>query len=276
MSLLRSAAAWLVEPDDDHGHPAEPGRAGATRLAAPAPAAAPPRSHSAPAVAPLSRLAVVASPTAVAPLAAAVAQSARARAGTPAALVALWRPATASDAPPAALWRAASATEVPLAAGMASAADAPSGAPALPGAAALCARLARRGLPVSARGRLVWLLLPPDDESAVPVLRHAEAAAADAPAVLAVGRPRDETVDVLLAERELVVVAAAPDSPLGRAAAADTAPLRVPIHATGRLPHGLARLAALAGLRAPRMDLPPAAGAVVHHLACRAAGREAG
>jgi hypothetical protein len=218
MSLLGTAAAWLLEPPD------EP----APNLAAVTPP--PPAAGEAP----LSRLAVLGPPAAVPPLAATVALACRARARVPAALVALWRPPGDEEAPPG-----------------------PNG-PALPGAAALAARLSRRELPVSARGRLGWLLLPGDPAAAVPMLRHAEAAAGDLPVVLALARPRDAAVDAVLAERELLVVAAAPGSPLARAAADAAAPLRIPIRACAPLPPGAPRLAALAGLRGPRLDLWPA------------------
>jgi hypothetical protein len=180
---------------------------------------------------PLSRLAVLGAPPAVPALGAAVALACRARARVPAALVALWR-ASGDDGP----------------------APGPSG-PALPGAAALAARLSRRELPVGARGRLTWLLLPASPAAAVPMLRQAEAAAGDLPVVLALARPREAAIDAVLAERELLVVAATPDSPLARAAVADAAPLHIPIRACPPLPAGAARFAALAGLRGPRLAL---------------------
>jgi hypothetical protein len=218
VSLLGTAAAWLVEPADEPATDAP---------AADAPLVTPPRS----AEAPLSRLAVLGSPAHVPALAAAVALAARARAHVPAALIALWRAPGDEGSPPG------------------------PAAPALPGAVALAARLSRRDLPVVARGRLAWLLLPPEGEVAVPMLRRAEAAAGDLPAVLALARARDATADRLLAERELLVVAAAPGSALASAAAEDAIALRAPVHPCAPLPAGVARLAALAGIRAPRLDI---------------------
>lgn len=214
MSLLGTATAWLVEPADK------------PRAAAPA---SPPSTGEAA----LSRIAVLGSPAAVPPLAAAVALACRARARVPSALVALWRALGGDD-------------DAVL--------PGPSG-PALPSAAGLAARLSRRGLPATARGRLAWLVLPPECDAAVPMLRHAEAAAGDVPVVLAVARPRDAAVDDVLAARDLLVVAAPPDSPLAAVAAADVRDLQVPVRPLAPLPPGGLRLSALAGLRGPRLDL---------------------
>jgi hypothetical protein len=216
MSLLATATAWLVEPVDK-----APSATGLVALAPPPAAGA----------AALSRLAVLGPPAAVPALAAAVALACRARAGVPSAIVALW-PSAGDDCSP----------------------RRPHG-PVLPGAAALAARLSRRGLPVTATGRLAWLLLAPTADDAVPMLRHAEAAAGELPVVLAVARPRDAAVDSVLAERELLVVAAMPSSPLARVAEADAVALRVAVRPCAPLPPGGLRLAALAGLRAPRLDL---------------------
>jgi hypothetical protein len=197
----------------------------------------------------LSRLAVLGPPAAVPALAAAVALAARARARVPTALVALWRSPDDDRPPPG------------------------PGAPALPGTAALATRLSRRELPVLARGRLVWLLLPSRDDDPIPMLRRAEAAAGDLPVVLALTHPRDASVDSVLAGRELLVVAAAPGTPLARAAGDDAVGLNAPLRACPPLPHGAVRLAALAGLRAPRLDLwPEPAAAPVHRLRRRIGG----
>jgi hypothetical protein len=218
MSLLATATAWLVDPPD------EPLPDPSAVALAPPPAAG---------EAPLTRLAVLGPPAAVPALAAAVALTWRARAGVPSALVALWRASAAHGVPPGA------------------------SGPVLPGAAAFAARLTRRDLPVTARGRLTWLALPATCDDALPMLRHAEAAAGDLPVVLALARPREPAVDALLAERELLVVAADPGSALAEAAATDVAALRAPVRARRPVPPGAARLAALAGLRAPRLDLWP-------------------
>jgi hypothetical protein len=226
MSLLRDAAALFVEPADERREdpapaPPRPGRpsrhGGGPRLAG---AERPPQ-----------RLAVLGSAVSTPALAAAVALSARGKAHAPAALVALWPPPGAARLGP------------------------PSGGPALPGAAAVAARLARRDLPAAACGRIVWLPLDEEADAASRTLRHAEAATGDLPSVLAVARRREPAVDILLSERELLIVAAEPDSPLAAAALADLAPLGVPALACLPPAGGAARLAALAGLRAPALDL---------------------
>jgi hypothetical protein len=232
VSLLGTATSWLVEPADDSPP-------GATTAAL------------ATAEAPLSRIAVLGSPSAVPALAAAVALACRARARVPSALVALWPSSGDEGVPPG-----------------------PAG-PGLPGAAAVAARLSRRGLPVAARGRLTWLVLPAECAGAVRMLRHAEAAAGDLPVVLALARPREPAVDTVLAERELLVVAAPPDSPLAHAAEVDAGTLRVPVLTCPPVSPGAARLAALAGLRGPRLDLwAEAPLPTVRRLLARAAGEE--
>jgi hypothetical protein len=215
----------LAQPDDERSSPslAQPDDAPSSLSLARPPAAG---------ELALSRVAVLGPPSAVPALAAAAALTCRARARVPSALVALWHPPSDSDGLPG-----------------------PGGGPVLPGAAALASRLSRRDLPVAARGRLVWLRLPGDDDAAVSLLRRAEAAAGDLPSVLAVARPRDATVDAVLAERELLVLAAGDDSPLAAAALSDAAELRVPVRVCRPLPPGALRLAALAGLRGPRLEL---------------------
>jgi hypothetical protein len=235
VSLLGTAAAWLVEPDDEplHGFPVALSPAVGDALAGPPPPTAgdapPTPPPPIPGASALSRVAVLGPPAAVPPLAAAVALACRSRARVPSALVALWRAPGDESAVPG------------------------PGGPVLPGAATLAGRLSRRELPVTARGRLAWLLLPDHHDAALPMLRHAEAAAGDLPVVLAVARPRDASVDAVLAERELLVLVATPGSPLADVAAADTGVLRVPVRSCPPLPPGTARLAALAGLRGPRL-----------------------
>ena len=235
MNLVRAAAAWLIEPSDEPESP--PDRTASLRLAPdraerrtirvlarrPAPAQGTPD----------TRVAVIGSGQSAPALAAAVALGCRARAGTPTAVVALWRSPGLDGPPPG-----------------------PSG-PVLPGAAALAARLARRGLPVVARGRLIWLALPGACGEAEPVLRRAEAAVGDVPVVLALARPREAAVDTVLATHDLAVVAAAPGSSLAEAALRDVDDLRIPFRACAPLVPGLGRIAALAGLRSPQLDLGP-------------------
>jgi hypothetical protein len=243
MSLLSAATSWLVEPADRPPAPADgppaladdplapadgPRRATRARLVSPFRPPSPPASTAVP----LARVAVLGSPGAVSPVAAALALSCREQGGVASALVAVW-PSDAASSP------------------------APTG-PALPGAATLAARLARRGVPTTARGRLAWLTLPTAADEAASMLRHAEAATGDLPVVLAVARPRDAAIDALLAERELLIVAAPPDSALAAVADADVRALRLPVQVCAPLPPGAVRFAALAGLRAPRLELPAA------------------
>jgi hypothetical protein len=178
------------------------------------------------------RLAALGSLTTAPVLAATVAMAERAAAGAAAALVLLWRPPGLEGLPPGPT------------------------APGLPAAHRLAARLARRDLPAVARGRLVWLALPADCDAGLRALRHAEAAAGEVPAVLAVARPREPGVDAALAERDLIVVAAEPGSALAVAALDDVVDLRVPACACAPPPPGAARLAALTGLHARRVDVP--------------------
>jgi hypothetical protein len=219
VSLLRAAASWLVEPAAEPGVPAAGLRAVPAREAAGEPA-------------PL-RVAVLGSGRSAPALAAAVALSCRAAARTPAALVAVWRSPGVDVAPPG------------------------PAAPPLPGAGSVAARLARRDLPVAARGRLIWLSLPGDCTAAVPILRHAEAAAGDVPVVLAVARPREPAVDAVLAGCELALVAAEPGTPLAAATLEDAADLGVSVVACAPLAPGVSRAAALAGLHAPPLALEP-------------------
>jgi hypothetical protein len=238
MSLLSAAASWFIEPADE---PPERYRLAGPRTAHPRPGrslAEPPlelvadhrRPPAATAVLAPPRVAVLGSGSTAPPLAAALALACRARARSAAALVALWRLPGMEGPPPG------------------------PATPALPGAASLAGRLSRRALTAVGRGRLVWLLLPAACDDALPALRHAEAAAAGVPVVVALARPREPGVDVVLAERDLAVVAAPPGSPLAELALDDVADLRIPARACAPITAGAARLAALAGLAAPPFD----------------------
>jgi hypothetical protein len=82
------------------------------------------------------------------------------------------------------------------------------GAPALPAARRLARALAARGHDARATGRLAVVRLPPEPDAAAVQARRATAAAGSAPSVLALGGPRVAALDTLLAEQDLVVVAA--------------------------------------------------------------------
>lgn len=145
----------------------------ATGFAPPAPAFEPPRARPA--------MAGVLAAEADLPVAAgAVAASLRRDSRSPAALVCVWR---GHDEPPLA---------------------AP--APGAPAALRLSGKLARRGLAARVCGALCVVELPCDPEAAVTVFRDA-AAAADAPAVLALAR-RDPAFDPLLGSAERMVLGA--------------------------------------------------------------------
>jgi hypothetical protein len=201
-------------------------RAAGFFVAPAAPAAAPPVA----ALPSAARAVVVGRADEVAPLAAAVALWLRAADRAPAALVAVWR--CGDKRPPAA--RGA----------------------AMPSAARLAARLARRDLPATARGRLAWLALPADPAAAAGTV-HRVAAIVEGPLVTALAGARPPELDALVAGHDVVVVAAEPDTPLARAALSG---LPLPADRTVAcppLPRGVPAALALAGLRAPRAA-PPA------------------
>ncbi len=79
--------------------------------------------------------------------------------------------------------------------------------PALPPARRLATALDRRRLHARASGRLVTVSLPPDPADAADHARRAIAAAGPATVVLAVGGPRNASLDELLFEQDRVVVA---------------------------------------------------------------------
>lgn len=81
-------------------------------------------------------------------------------------------------------------------------------APAHPAARRLAAALAARGHDARAAGRLALVRVVGSDCQAASDARRVLAAAAHAPAVLALGGPRSVSVDALLADQDLVVVAA--------------------------------------------------------------------
>jgi hypothetical protein len=82
--------------------------------------------------------------------------------------------------------------------------------PVSPAARRLAARLAAQGLEVEVRGRSAVVALPEDDAAAAAAALRADAAAGDAPVVLALGGPRGAALEALLDEQELCVVTSRP------------------------------------------------------------------
>jgi hypothetical protein len=186
-----------------------------------APPAAP-RTEAA-ALPPAARAVVLGAPPDAAPLAAAVALSLRASARAPAALVAVW----GGSAERAAATRAA---------------------------ARLAARLVAHDLPAVARGRLAWLTLAAESAPAAAAVRRASVIV-EGPLVTALTGSRPADLDDLVAEHDLAIVAADPESALARAALTRLADYGVAAMACPPLGRGLPRCLALAGLTAPRLDL---------------------
>lgn len=113
----------------------------------------------------------------------------------------------------------------------------------------VAAAFTAHGIAATARGRLTWVTLPPDETQAVAAARRA--ALVGPPAVLALIAPRTEAWDELLAEQDLlVVVTPDPEGPLVRLATSTLPP--VPIRIVRPLPRGLARNLARAGLKPTR------------------------
>jgi hypothetical protein len=121
------------------------------------------------------------------------------------------------------------------------------------GAIRLAAHLSAHGLPAHARGRLAWLTLPPDPEAAAAAVRHASAIV-EGPLVSALTGARPAALDAIVAEHDLAVIAADPESPLAGAALARLAEAGVAASAYAPLARGLRRTLARAGLAAPRWD----------------------
>ena len=171
-----------------------------------------------------ARAVVLGAPLEAAPLAAALALALRAADRAPAALVASWSTGGA-------IARGAST----------------------PAAVRLAAALARHELPAVARGRLAWLVLPLEPLEAAAAVRRA-AALVDGPLVTALAGPRPPELDDLVAEHDLAVVAADPETPLARAALASLSARGIDARACRAPRRGIARSLALAGLAAPRLD----------------------
>jgi hypothetical protein len=192
------------------------------------PGAPPPRPAAAP-FPPAARIVVLGIPPDVAASAAAVALSLRAHTG----LVAYWPP------------------DRPLDRGVATRS-----------AARLAAQLVARDLPAVARGRLAWLALPGEPEAAAAAVRKASTLV-DGPLVTGLAGARPPELEALVAEHDLAVVAADPDTPLARAALAGLAARGIDAVACPPPRRGLPRRLALAGLAAPRLA-PPLGGAATH------------
>lgn len=107
-----------------------------------------------------------------------------------------------------------------------------------------------------ARGRLAWLALPAEPALAIDALVGA-AAVVDAPLVTALAGARPAALDALVAGHDLVVVAAAPGTPLAGTAIERLAEHGVPAVACRPPSRGIVRSLALAGWAAPRLELVP-------------------
>ena len=184
------------------------------------PAEAPPEPASSP---PIARAVVLGSPADAFPLAAALALALRG----PAAVVAAWEAGGVEEP------RASAATR---------------------SAARLAGHLTTHGLVAAPRGRLAIVALPPDPGEAAAAVRRASTLA-DAPLVTALGGARPDELERLVAEHDLALVAADPDTALARAALAGLAARGVEASACRPLRRGLPRALAVAGLAAPRLGL---------------------
>ena len=100
----------------------------------------------------------------------------------------------------------------------------------------------------------MWLELPAEPPRAAEAVRRASALV-DGPLVTALAGARPPELDALVAEHDLAVVAAPPDTALARAAGTRLAGQGIHAEACAPRPRGLARTLALAGLAAPRLDV---------------------
>ena len=177
---------------------------------------------------PAVRAVVLGAPADAHPLAAAIALSLRAAADAPAAAVAVWE-AGGVEAP-----RASAATRA---------------------AARLAARLTAHGLAAAPRGRLACAGLPPDPAEAAAAVRDASTLV-DGPLVTSLAGARPEALETLVAEHDVAIVAADPETALARAALAGLTARG--IAASARCPprRGLVRALATAGIAAPGVEAP--------------------
>ena len=176
------------------------------------------------AIPPAARAVVVGAPEVVAAAAAGIALALRKPDASPVALVALWQ----GGPPPAGM-----ATRT---------------------AAQLATRVGAGELPTVARGRLAWLSLPDDPVAAAGAVRRASALVAR-PFVTALAGARPPELETLVAEHDLAVVVAEPETALACAALAALGARGVPAVAVPPLGRGLARTLALAGVTGPRLPV---------------------
>jgi hypothetical protein len=117
----------------------------------------------------------------------------------------------------------------------------------------MAAALARRGLAAGACGRVAIVTLPASPADAAVAARRAAAAGGDAPTVLVLGGPRDDTLDALLAEQDRVIVLTRPGEPpaVGELAVSGLAMLGVPASAAALGLGPAARALAHSGLVVP-------------------------
>jgi hypothetical protein len=206
------------------------------------------------------RAAVLGTTGDVVPLAAVLALTLRAADRRPAALVALWGTAPPGPAPTVRAAARLAAAVKPFAATRPSSEARDETGSSSPGAvprtvdrdeAGSSAPMTNRAI---ARGRLAWLALPAEPALAVDALVGA-AAVVDAPLVTALAGARPAALDDLVAGHDLVVVAAAPSSPLAETAIERLAERGVPAIACRPPARGIARTLAVAGWAAPRIAL---------------------
>jgi hypothetical protein len=117
-------------------------------------------------------------------------------------------------------------------------------------AARLAVRLTTHELPATPRGRLAWLALPSEPAEAAEAVRHASTLV-DGPLVTALGGARPPELEALVAEHDLAVVAAGPETALARAALARLTERGITASACNPPRRGLPRAVALAGLAPP-------------------------
>jgi hypothetical protein len=123
-------------------------------------------------------------------------------------------------------------------------------------AARLAASLTMDELPATPRGRLAWLALPLGPAEAAEAVRHASTLV-DGPLVTALGGARPPELEALIAEHDLAVVAARPDSALARVALERLAVRGITASACTPPRRGVTRALALAGLATARLDIDP-------------------